>query len=98
MALFIFTICIIIFIYNIISDSCDCNEKEEKIYNIIQLLTIYVLSILFINLSEILLFGLMIFLSFIIKYIIMMIFESKPVEKIKEKCSFCSNAYKRFFK
>lgn len=98
MSLIIFTICMIIFIYNILSDSCECNEQEEKFYNILQLMVVYILSILFIDLSVLLLFGLIIFVSFIIKYVFMTIFESKTAEKIKEKCSFCTNAYKRFFK
>lgn len=95
----IFFIAILIATGIILNSNCNCNEDKDKPYDIIQLWIIYLLCFLFVNLKHVILFILIIFVSFIIKEILKFILSFKKKKKInitKEDCD-CKNAYKRFF-
>ena len=93
--LIVFTLIFIIFLYNILKQTCECNEEKEKYYDAFQIIVVYLLSIKFIKIKEILLFIIIVISSLILKYALHLLLSHN--KKIIKKCSFCTNAYKRFF-
>lgn len=95
----IFTVFLFIAIGIILNNKCDCNEDKERPFDIIQLLIIYIIGIVWLDIKSIILFCLTILVSFIIKeclkQFINLFKKKKKIKITKEDCD-CKNAYKRF--
>lgn len=93
----IFTIFLIISIGIILNNKCDCNEDKERPFDVIQLLIIYIIGIVWLDIKSIILFCLTILVSFAIKECLKQLFlyRKKKIKITKNDCD-CKNSYKRF--
>lgn len=81
----------------ILNHNCDCNDDKDKPFDIFQIWFIFIFSLFFIDLWEVLSFLGLGLLSFVCKETIKLIFKRKKknIKITKEDCN-CKDAYKRF--